>query len=321
MSKLFSFSSKKKAPADEKLRSSIENAQTTYHTSASTLTPMRNDPGVDGTEDVSGGGSLKPKKGLGEKSLGVSLPSMLGSKKPATTPSRCVYAAIGRQRPMKSSAVTICEAYTDDVPVIAVELGRKMLGRKAPPGWDDINCEGWRAIKLPVHDMTGAFGYVVVFGGEFSAKRAQAIVERFALMLGPMVDGPGVDKETGQQGADEARQQGPQATLALHKTMEPVLARELASANGKEKIEEILNQVSEVRQIMEKNVELILDRQEQLEDLEANTTELEKGAHQFRKGTRKLRRWHLMNQVKFGVAVGTAISVAVAIPIVLLATA
>jgi vesicle-associated membrane protein 4 len=169
--------------------------------------------------------------------------------------------------------------------------------------------------------MTGAFGYVVVFGGEFSAKRAQAIVERFALMLGPMVDGPGVDKETGQQGADEARQQGPQATLALHKTMEPVLARELASANGKEKIEEILNQVSEVRQIMEKNVELILDRQEQLEDLEANTTELEKGAHQFRKGTRKLRRWHLMNQVKFGVAVGTAISVAVAIPIVLLATA
>ena len=58
-------------------------------------------------------------------------------------------------------------------------LGLKAMARKPPPGWDDVHSEGWRAVKLPVHDLRGATSYVVVFGGEFDPKRAQAIVERF----------------------------------------------------------------------------------------------------------------------------------------------
>ena len=38
-------------------------------------------------------------------------------------------------------------------------------------------------MKLPVHDLKGATGYVLVFGGAFDPKRAQAMVERFALMV------------------------------------------------------------------------------------------------------------------------------------------
>eukprot|EP00613_Pedinella_sp_CCMP2098_P045785 CAMPEP_0171778160 /NCGR_PEP_ID=MMETSP0991-20121206/58227_1 /TAXON_ID=483369 /ORGANISM="non described non described, Strain CCMP2098" /LENGTH=316 /DNA_ID=CAMNT_0012385043 /DNA_START=183 /DNA_END=1133 /DNA_ORIENTATION=+ len=312
--------SKKKKPEEDILRSSIETSKIDN----AILAAAQNDSDWGGTVGNSGGGGCGGVVSKSNKSIGVSLPSVLRSQKPMATPGRCVYAAVGRQKPMKSSAVTMCEAYSEDIPVIAVELGRKMLGRKALPGWDDINCEGWRAIKLSVHDMGGATGYIVVFGGDFSAKRAQAIVERFALMLGPLLDGqlmdgdaPTIDKAS-VQAADEARQCSPQAALEMHKTMEPVLMRELQHANGKEKIVEVENQISEVRNIMEKNVELILDRQEQLESLEAKSTELEKGAKQFRKGTRKLRRWHLMNQVKFGVAVGTVISLAVAVPIVLL---
>ena len=48
-----------------------------------------------------------------------------------------------------------------------------------------------------MHDLRGATSYVVVFGGEFDPKRAQAIVERFALMLGPLADAMGLGASSG----------------------------------------------------------------------------------------------------------------------------
>jgi hypothetical protein len=48
---------------------------------------------------------------------------------------------------------------------------------------------------------------------------------------------------------------------------------------------------------MQQNVDMILDRQEQLESLEAKSSELQKHSLAFRKSTRAIRRWHLMNQV------------------------
>jgi hypothetical protein len=217
---------------------------------------------------------------------------------------------------------------------VAVALGRKIMVRKAPPGWDDIHTEGWRAVKLPVHDMLGATSYIVVFGGDFDPKRAQAIVERFALMLGPMVEGvvdsgkqladaaetsqlggsSGAAGRGGGYGVDAAAEQ----VLAVHQVMEPVLRREIQHANSKRKIDELHNQISDVRKIMEQNVDMILDRQEDLEALSNKTEALASTANTFRKKTRQLRRWHLMNQVKWGVMVGTVVTASVAIPIALL---
>ena len=234
------------------------------------------------SDEEDGSGGAKAAK----KSTKISLPSMMKSKAPPTTPSNAVYAAVGRQRPMKSGAVTVCEAYTADVPVIAVELGRKCLTRKAPPGWDDVHCEGWRAVKLPVHDMTGATSYCIVFGGDFDPKRAQAIVERFALMLGPMVSGQLLDGEASRaemDGNGDAAARGtgtnlddPAEVLELHKTMEPMIMRELEHANSAKKIDILQDQMSEVRRIMETNVELILDRQEQLQEIDEKASELQK---------------------------------------------
>ena len=100
--------------------------------------------------------------------------------------------------------------------------------------------------------------------------------------------------------------------------MAPVLQREVNSANSKRKIDELQNQISEVRKIMEQNVEMILDRQEALESLQEATEQLSQGANTFRKRTRALRRWHLMNQVKWGVMAGTIVTASIAIPIALL---
>lgn len=134
------------------------------------LAALQNDPNWEGPVKDPNGKILKAKS---SKSTAVTLPSSLGGSKYPPTPSRVVYASVCRQKPATKGHVTLAESFTADVPVIAVELGRKLMSWKAAPGWDDIHCDGWRAVKLPVHDMAGATGYVVVFGGEYDPKKAQ----------------------------------------------------------------------------------------------------------------------------------------------------
>lgn len=233
-----------------------------------------------------------------------------------------MYVAIGRQRMKPIHTTMISETYDSSTPALAVELGRKMMGRKATPGWDDIHCEGWRSVKLPVHDMAGCTCYVCVFGTDFDPKRAQSVIERLALLLGPMIDGQIQGGDASALDAaevvahDASRTQ--QELAELHRVMEPILSREMQHANSSSQIEQIQNQLDDIKAIMHSNIETILDRQDQLEALEQKASDLNNASSLFRKNTRKLRRWHIMNQIKWGVAVGTLVTVSVAVPIVLL---
>mmetsp|Transcript_7584 Transcript_7584/g.31398 ORF Transcript_7584/g.31398 Transcript_7584/m.31398 type:complete len:181 (+) Transcript_7584:609-1151(+) len=100
-----------------------------------------------------------------------------------------------------------------------------------------------------------------------------------------------------------------------------VLEREIEAANSRAALDKVANQVEEVRAIMERNVEMILDRGERLDALESKSDALSEATLAFKKQARKLKRWHLMNQVKWGVAVGSLVTASVAIPIVILAAA
>ena len=197
-------------------------------------------------------------------------------------------------------------------------LGRRMAGRSDPPGWDDISDSSskdnasMRCIKLPVCDLDGTSSYIVAFGTGYPLAKAQSLCERLALLLGPLVDAALASKD-----ASKAKGVSPESAVQLRE----VLEREIASANDRAKVQQVENQVAEVRSIMERNVEMILDRGEKLESLENKSDELNSATGMFRKQARKLKRWHLMNQVKWGVAVGTLVTASVAVPIAILAVA
>lgn len=253
--------------------------------------------------------------------------SFRGRKK-VDVPDRCVYISIARQLMGTNQTVLLSEAVAPDASQVAVNLGRKMVERKPPPGWDDIHTEGWRAIKLPVHDLGGSTSFVVVFGGDFPPETAQALTERLALMLGPMVDGQIVGGDPALKRTQAEVIEADQNRLAdqvqlreLDRAMAPIMSREIEVANSMSKIQEVQNQVESIRGIMERNVEMILDRQEKIAEIEQKADLLKDTGLEFRKNTRKFRRWHLMNQVKWGVAVGTVITASVAIPIAILAAA
>jgi len=248
------------------------------------------------------------------------------------TASRLMYLAITRVNVGSDETATIAEHFTRPAPPTVLKLGRTMVKRSPTPGWDDINSAGWRAIKLPVHDIGGCTGFVAVFGGTFDPKRAQATTERLALLLGPMIDQQVEARSASSGGGGAAAADAQAMALAnaqvqesdyaqLVPVMTPVLERELAHANSLGRVQEVQDQIDSVRRIMEHNVEMMLDRQELLDSLEERTNAMQEAAGGFRRRARGLRRWHLMNQVKWGVAVGTLVTASVAIPIAIIAAA
>jgi len=246
------------------------------------------------------------------------------------TASRLMYLAVTRVNVNSDQTATIAEYFVRPAPPTVLKLGRTMIKRSPTPGWDDINSAGWRAIKLPIHDIGGCTGFVAVFGGTFDPKRAQATTERLALLLGPMIDQQAQARNVTSSTA--AAEDAPSTMLAnaqlqesdyaeLVTVMSPVLQRELEHANSLGRVQEVQDQIESVKRIMEQNVEMMLDRQELLDSLDAKTSDLNAAAGGFRKKARGLRRWHLMNQVKWGVAIGTLVTASVAIPIAVIAAA
>ncbi|KAH8074703.1 hypothetical protein JL721_2273 [Aureococcus anophagefferens] len=201
-------------------------------------------------------------------------------------------------------------------------LGRRMAARADPPGWDDVGDGSskplaagggnLRCIKLPVCDLAGTPPYAAACG--YPLAKAQSLCERLALLLGPLVDAELASRDAT---AKKAKGVSPEGARQLRE----VLEREIAAANSSARLHEVANQVEEVRAIMEKNVEMILDRGEQLESLDAKSEDLSTATGMFRKQARKLKRWHLMNQVKYGLAVGTIVTASVAVPIAILVAA
>ena len=155
---------------------------------------------------------------------------------------------------------------------------------------------------MPIHDPLGVTCYTIVFTNTLPGDRAQAFVQKLVLVLDPLIE-----KNEATSSAERSR---------IQANIQPMLERELENANTGLKKFQIENQITEVREIMMQNVEVMLDRQERLDDLEGKSNNLTAATQAFQTGSRKLHRFHLMNQVKWGVAIGTGVTLATAAVVV-----
>ena len=100
-------------------------------------------------------------------------------------------------------------------------------------------------------------------------------------------------------------------------TFAPILQQRMQDITYLAKIVKLEQQVEAARAIMERNIELIMDREERLlNKLHRKTTEANEMAQIFRKRTRKVRRMQLMQQAKHGLLVGTVITAGIAIAVI-----
>lgn len=182
-----------------------------------------------------------------------------------------------------------------------LRLAKKILRKKPSPGWEFERGSSLRAAKFHVHSqLTGGADVVwcvcCVYDSNFSELLARGFLEKLAFLTEPL-------RETPQWQAG--------GTLAAQDSFAPTLMQRMQQANSMGKTAMVSRQVDEVKNIMHDNIERLLDRGQKLEDLDDKATALNKASRAFHKGAREAKRFHLWNNAKFGIVVGTALTVGV----------
>ena len=103
------------------------------------------------------------------------------------------------------------------------------------------------------------------------------------------------------------------ATLSQQRAFGPTLQQRMDQANSQGRIAMVSAQCDEVKGMMRDNIELLLARGDKLDELEEKAGALATISKQFHKGARHAKRAALWSNAKFGLAVGTAVTVGVAV--------
>eukprot|EP00316_Scyphosphaera_apsteinii_P013779 CAMPEP_0119317812 /NCGR_PEP_ID=MMETSP1333-20130426/44443_1 /TAXON_ID=418940 /ORGANISM="Scyphosphaera apsteinii, Strain RCC1455" /LENGTH=222 /DNA_ID=CAMNT_0007323865 /DNA_START=24 /DNA_END=692 /DNA_ORIENTATION=+ len=182
-------------------------------------------------------------------------------------------------------------------------LAKKIIRKKPSPGWEHDWSSGLRALKFHVH-ARGSNGQELVWASccvydkDFSELQAKGFLEKLALMTEPLRATP--QWLTG-------------GTLAAQDSFAPTLLQRMQQANMQGKTAMVSSKVDEVKHLMAENIELLLERGDKLEVLEDKADTLSKMSRAFQQQAKNAKRFQMWQQAKFGLAVGTAVTVGVGI--------
>mmetsp|Transcript_59516 Transcript_59516/g.126527 ORF Transcript_59516/g.126527 Transcript_59516/m.126527 type:complete len:233 (+) Transcript_59516:161-859(+) len=101
------------------------------------------------------------------------------------------------------------------------------------------------------------------------------------------------------------------ATLSAQASFAPTLQQQMETADRTGKMSMMNQHVEETKAIMASNIENVLERGERLEDLEDEARQLNEMSRVFKKKSKDLKRFHMWQNAKHGVMVGTAVTGAV----------
>lgn len=106
------------------------------------------------------------------------------------------------------------------------------------------------------------------------------------------------------------------SALAAQKTFAPILMQRMEEVSYLGKMAMVNDQVESLKQIMARNIELILERGERLEQLQEESTHLQHMASIFKKRSTQVKRQMLWQNAKHGLVLGSAITAGVAVVVV-----
>jgi Synaptobrevin len=106
------------------------------------------------------------------------------------------------------------------------------------------------------------------------------------------------------------------APLAAQKQFAPILYQRMSEVSYLGKLCMVQDQVESLKEIMARNIELILERGDRLERLQEQSTDLSHMASIFKKRSAQVKRQMLWQNAKHGLVLGSAITAGVAIVVV-----
>jgi Synaptobrevin len=105
-------------------------------------------------------------------------------------------------------------------------------------------------------------------------------------------------------------------TLGLQDTFAPILQQQMSNAREIATFSKLQGQIQACQEQMERNIALLLERGEKIDDLHANATRLQEMALVFQKRARDVKRYQMRNHARHGLLLGTAVTAVVAVVVV-----
>lgn len=192
---------------------------------------------------------------------------------------------------------------------------RELLHRRPTPGFEFHTQRGnplkkrdrYKGVKFHLYDNDEDLGQIVwifaaVYDGHFLTKsQVQSFLEKIVAITEPFRE-------------DMAWRHG--GTLVAQTTFAPILLQRMEEVTYLGDMALLEERLEVTRSMMQNNIELILEREEKLEALRDQSSQLNEMAQVFKKRSKKLRRFKMWQDAKHGLLIGTAITGAVAVIVV-----
>ncbi|KAL3939059.1 MAG: hypothetical protein SGBAC_006142 [Bacillariaceae sp.] len=202
-------------------------------------------------------------------------------------------------------------------------VSQELLRKKPTPGWEFYNNKSFSArlkgLKFHIYehiedaqfeDATDFRIWVVaaVYDPAFvETQQAKSFIEKIV----------GISEVFREH--DRTWQTGPQ--YCAQPSFGPILAQRMQEVTYLGKVAMVEKEIDSLKQIMARNIDMILDRGDKIDRLQEESKQLNEMTAVFKKNSKKLKRKMLWQNAKYGLMMGTAVTVGVAavtIPIVAL---
>ena len=244
---------------------------------------------------------------------------------PQHTPEKIVWSCVAR------NDVILAEAGQDNHNGLVTETARGLLARKPTPGYEFHQISRkWPFRNNKKHDAVGEQHTprlrgckfhlyehdeddvqnvrIWVFAAIYDTTLAEQIqVQSFLEKIVALTEIFREDDDSWRKGD----------TLACQATFAPILLQRMQEVTYLGKMAMLQERLDNSKQLMSQNVDLLLDREDQLRNqLAVKSSALLEASIVFKKRTRKVRRMKMMQNAKHGLILGTVVTAGVAVVVV-----
>lgn len=202
----------------------------------------------------------------------------------------------------------LAEAGTDDLNGEVTQTAKGLLKKTDTHGWEFHNPRKARvnSMKFHVYDSDGLTDDVIIwkFGAVYDPKVVEKIqVQSFLEKIVAITDFNRQDDLVWKYGD----------TLSAQDTFAPILMQRMQEVSYLGRMAMVNESIDACKDVMASNIEAALNRGERFEEMQERATRLDAMSHQFRKRAKHVKRFHMWQNAKHGVAVGTVVTGVVAV--------
>lgn len=209
-----------------------------------------------------------------------------------------VWAAVSRNE------FVLAEAGEDNYDGAVIKLAQKLLKKKATAGWEFVKSKGLKGYKFHLYDESSTnivWSFAAVAESSLDDDQVKSFLEKLLYITEPMRESP--EWIHGD-------------TLCAQASFAPILLQKMEQVASQGKLAMVNAKLNTTKEIMAENIELALERQENLEDLQQQSEELSGMAKQFKKRAKQVKRYKMRQKAKHGAIIGGLVVGATAVVVV-----